>query len=78
MSDDVALTDLEVIQQFSLAVRGASAPREAIIAALEADLAFLTGGRRTASRAAAAEAPARKAPARAAAKAPAKRTARRA
>jgi hypothetical protein len=43
MADDVTLTDLEVIQQFSLAVRGASAPRERVIAALEADLAYLKG-----------------------------------
>ena len=40
---DVQLTDLEVIQQFSLAVRGATAPREVVIAALEADLAWLRG-----------------------------------
>jgi hypothetical protein len=40
--DDVQLTDLEVIQQFSLAVRGATATRAEVIAALEADLAFLT------------------------------------
>jgi hypothetical protein len=43
MSDDVSLTDLEVIQQFSLAVRGASAPRDRVIAALESDLAYLKG-----------------------------------
>lgn len=49
--DDVQLTDLEVIQQFSLAVRGATASRAAVIAALEADLAFL-GGSRPAGRAA--------------------------
>ena len=43
MADDaVQLTDLEVIQQFSLAVRGATAPREEVIAALEADLAYLS------------------------------------
>lgn len=59
--DTVELTDLEVIQQFSLAVRGAKARRADVIAALEADLAHLrSGGRRTA------------APAKAAAKAPAK------
>lgn len=50
MSDDVTLTDLEVIQQFSLAVRGATAERERVIAALEADLAWLTGGRKTATK----------------------------
>ena len=54
--DDVQLTDLEVIQQFSLAVRGASAPRDQVIAALESDLAYLKG--------AAKKAPAKKAPAK--------------
>jgi hypothetical protein len=50
MADDtVQLTDLEVIQQFSLAVRGATASRSDVIAALEADLAFL-GSRRAAPR----------------------------
>lgn len=43
--DDVQLTDLEVIQQFSLAVRGATAPRAQVIAALESDLAYLRGAR---------------------------------
>jgi hypothetical protein len=43
--DEVQLTDLEVIQQFSLAVRGASAPRAQVIAALESDLAYLRGAR---------------------------------
>ncbi|MDX6217992.1 MAG: hypothetical protein QOG99_3576 [Frankiales bacterium] len=47
-ADDVQLTDLEVIQQFSLAVRGATAPRARVIAALESDLAYLTGARRAA------------------------------
>jgi hypothetical protein len=61
--DNVQLTDLEVIQQFSLAVRGASAPREQVIAALEADLAWLNGSPRTAAPA---KAPAR--PAKAAVK----------
>jgi hypothetical protein len=60
--DDVQLTDLEVIQQFSLAVRGATAPRDLVIEALESDLAYLKGARR---------APAKK-------KAPAKKAARRA
>lgn len=46
--DDVQLTDLEVIQQFSLAVRGASASRADVVAALEADLAFLNGTRKAA------------------------------
>lgn len=42
MADDVQLTDLEVIQQFGLAIRGATASRADVIAALEADLAWLT------------------------------------
>ena len=46
MGDDVTLTDLQVIQQFSLAVRGASADRDAVVAALEADLAYLKGARK--------------------------------
>ena len=64
--DDVQLTDLEVIQQFSLAVRGSSAPRAQVIAALESDLAYLRGGKATAK-------PAAKAPSKATAKAPAKK-----
>lgn len=68
--DDVQLTDLEVIQRYSLAVRGASADRSEIIAALQADLDWLKGGRRAAPAKAAA-----KAPAKAAKRAPAKRTA---
>jgi len=48
--DDVSLPDLQVIQRYSLAVRGATAPRADLIAALEADLAWLTGtGRRRAT-----------------------------
>ena len=43
MADDVQLTDLEVIQRFSLAVRGATASRAEIVEALESDLAWLTG-----------------------------------
>ncbi|MEX2289629.1 MAG: hypothetical protein WD794_04795 [Mycobacteriales bacterium] len=46
--DDVQLTDLEVIQRFSLAVRGATASRAAVVAALQADLDWLTGARRAA------------------------------
>ena len=61
--DSVALTDLEVIQQFSLAVRGATASRADVIAALEADLAYLRSGK---------AAPAKKAPVKVATKAPAK------
>ena len=41
MADDVQLTDLEVIQKYSLAVRGATASRADVIATLEADLAYL-------------------------------------
>lgn len=42
--DDVQLTDLEVIQRYSLAVRGASASRAELITALQADLEWLQGG----------------------------------
>jgi len=48
-SDDVQLPDLEVIRAFSLAVRGATAPREQVVAALEADLAWLKAGSRRVS-----------------------------
>ena len=75
MADDVSLTDLEVIQQFSLAVRGASAPREAVIRALESDLAFLTGSSRRSAKTAAdkpAKAAAKAAATSPAAKAPAR------
>ena len=66
MADDVQLTDLEVIQQFSLAVRGATASRADVIAALEADLAWLSAnGRARAVRAAPAPPPSVSAPARA-------------
>jgi len=43
MGDEVQLTDLTVIQRFSLAVRGATAERAEVVAALEAVLAYLTG-----------------------------------
>lgn len=43
MADDVQLPDLEVIRRYSLAVRSGTAPRDELIAALEADLAWLTG-----------------------------------
>jgi hypothetical protein len=43
--DRVELTDLEVIQRWSLAVRGASADRADVVAALRADLAWLERGR---------------------------------
>lgn len=49
MSDDVRLTDLRVIQRCSLAVRGATASRVALVAALRADLDRLRGGRRPAT-----------------------------
>lgn len=52
MGDDVQLTDLQVIQQFSLAVRGATADRDAVVAALQADLAWLTGGKKSPAKAA--------------------------
>ena len=75
MADEVQLTDLEVIQRFSLAVRGATASREQVIAALESDLAYLKGAARKAPAKAAvkaavkaaAKAPAKKAPAKKAA-----------
>jgi hypothetical protein len=75
--DDVQLTDLEVIQQFSLAVRGATASRAQVIAALESDLAYVKGAVKKAApktapkaapRTASAKAPAKKAPAKKAAR----------
>lgn len=42
-ADDVQLPDLQVIQRYSLAVRGATAPLADVVAALQADLAWLTG-----------------------------------
>jgi hypothetical protein len=73
-SEDVSLPDLQVIQRYSLAVRGATARRADVIAALRADLEWLTGTGRTARaatpRPAEPTAPARKAPAK---KAPAKK-----
>jgi hypothetical protein len=72
--DDVQLTDLEVIQRYSLAVRGGSAPRAELLAALQADLDWLTGGRRSKPAAAAkTEAPPKRAPAK---RAPTKRAAK--
>ena len=38
--DDVQLTDLEVIQRFSLAIRAATGSRAEVVAALQADLAY--------------------------------------
>ena len=76
-SDDVQLPDLMVIQQFSLAVRTATAPRAAVIAALESDLAFLTrGARRRTVPAAPSEALAAKPAAKPAAAPPAASSAR--
>ena len=79
MPDDVQLTDLEVIQRYSLAVRGATADRAELVAALEADLAWLSGrSRRTGTaQEPPAAAPAAKAVAKKVAKrAPAKRVAK--
>jgi hypothetical protein len=52
MADDVQLTDLQVIQQFSLAVRGATADRADVVAALEADLAYLKGTKKAPAKSA--------------------------
>lgn len=41
MAETVQLTDLHVIQRFSLAVRGATADRAEVLAALRADVAWL-------------------------------------
>lgn len=68
MANDVRLTDLEVIQRYSIAVRGETADRDELVAALRADLAWVEG---------AAKPTARKPAAKAAAKAPAKKAARR-
>lgn len=81
-TDDVQLPDLQVIQRYSLAVRGATAPRDDVIAALQADLAWLSGGGRPKPAAKAApvrtapakEAPARSAPVKAATKSAPART----
>ncbi|MBW3646218.1 MAG: hypothetical protein KY440_00350 [Actinobacteria bacterium] len=86
MADDVQLTDLEVIQRYSLAVRGATASRRELVQALESDLLWLTGDRRfrpaeppesEEPAAPAVQGPARRAPARKSdpAKATTKRTA---
>src|SRR3954463_9703583 len=50
-ADDVQLPDLQVIQRYSLAVRGATAPIADVVEALESDLAWLTGGGRRRSSA---------------------------
>ena len=66
MADDVQLTDLEVIQRYSLAVRGATASRADLVAALESDLAWLTGRARRGAEAPAgtAKAPVKRKPAK--------------
>jgi hypothetical protein len=51
MADDVQLVDLEVVQLYSLALRETTAPRDEVIAALEADLDWLTGDSRRPSSA---------------------------
>ncbi|HWH29083.1 MAG TPA: hypothetical protein VNU26_08990, partial [Mycobacteriales bacterium] len=61
MADDVQLTDLEVVQRWSLAVRQPAASRDELVAALEADLAWLRSGRPRARAAAADKAAANKA-----------------
>jgi hypothetical protein len=77
MADDVQLTDLEVIQRYSLAVRGATASRTELVAALRADLEWLAAGSRPSRRTGdgeadqpAAKRPAKRAPGK---RAPAKR-----
>src|SRR4051794_3125950 len=50
-ADDVQLPDLQVIQRYSLAVRGATAPIADVVEALQSDLAWLTGGGRRRSAA---------------------------
>ena len=79
MADDVQLTDLEVIQRYSLAVQGATADRDEIVAALRSDLEWLTGQQAT-PKAAPRQAPARTAPAKTAPRgsAPARRPTKRA
>lgn len=67
MADDVRLTDLEVIQRYSIAVRGETADRAELVEALRADLAFLEGSRakpKPARTAPAKPAPAKPAPAK--------------
>lgn len=44
-ADPVELTDLTVIRQWSLAVRGGTAAREDLLSALREDLAWLESGR---------------------------------
>lgn len=49
-SDRIDLTELDVITRYSLAVRHGTAERAEVIQTLRADLAWLEGGRRPASR----------------------------
>jgi hypothetical protein len=74
MAEDVRLVDLEVIQRFSIAVRGESAPRAEVIEALRADLEWL-GAAAPAPASATPAAPRRRAPVKAPVKAPARKTA---
>lgn len=48
--DRIELTELDVITRYSLAVRHGTAERDELIDTLRGDLAWLEGGRRTASR----------------------------
>ena|SRR5205085_5466872 len=76
--DRIELTDLEVIQRWSLAVRGATAERSAVVAALRADLAWLedrgSSARRSAAESETTPVPVRKPAARKATKKPNART----
>ena len=72
MADDVRLTDLEVIQRYSIAVRGETADRAELLEALRTDLAFLEGARAAKAATGSATKPAAKPAAKAAAKAAAK------
>ncbi len=45
MSDQVQLTDLDIITRYSIAVRSATADRDELLATLRADLAWLERGR---------------------------------
>ena len=76
MADDVRLTDLEVIQRYSIAVRGETADRAELLDALRADLAFLEGARAAKAATGSATKAAAKPAARPAAKAPAKKPAK--
>jgi hypothetical protein len=71
LADDVRLTDLEVIQRYSIAVRGETADRAELLEALRADVAYLEGGRARPAKAPAK--PAAPAPAKPAAKPAAKK-----